>query len=53
MKGFMLVPFEDAELMVSQRYHEILVQIYSDDYMTPRKAVDEEFEIHDIVRNSL
>ena len=38
MSEYTQVPFEDTHLMVSARYHEILVNAYGPDYMTPRNT---------------
>lgn len=51
MSEYILVPFEDTELMVTKSYHEVLVSTYGDDYMTPKRFDDYEFEAHRIMRN--
>lgn len=49
MEKYILIKFEDTELMISANYHEILVSSYGNDYMTPKKVQGCE-EIHDIAR---
>ena len=47
MEAFEIVPFEGKiQVMISSRYHEILVSSYGTDYMTPRKIKQE--EIHEL-----
>ena len=50
MSEFILVPFEDTELMVTKSYHEVLISSYGEDYMTPKRFDNVEFESHDIAR---
>ena len=51
MEEFLYVPFQDTELMVSTRYHDILVSLYGEDYMTPKPPEDIEYEIHALYRD--
>lgn len=37
MTKFIMTPFEDTELMISENYDEILTLSFGKDYMTPRK----------------
>ena len=37
MQRYERMRFEDAELMVSSRWHEMLVSSYGEDYMTPKR----------------
>lgn len=37
MNSYHKVPFEHLELMVMDRYHEVLVSSYGKDYMTPKR----------------
>lgn len=46
MDSFSVVPFEDIEVMIASRYHEILTVSYGPDYMTPRQ--DKPAEMHAI-----
>lgn len=50
MDSYIEVPFEDTSLPVMQNYHEMLVQCYGENYMTPVKD-NRNAEVHDIVRN--
>ena len=50
MSEYILVPFENTELMVTKKYHELLVSTYGEDYMTPKRFDDIEFEAHQIIR---
>lgn len=42
MTEYMMVPFEDTELMISVNYDEILTQSYGKDYMTPKRKTNQE-----------
>ena len=46
MEDFILTEFCDTELMISAKYHDILVSSYGESYMTPRK--DKPDEMHAI-----
>lgn len=46
MSEYILVPFENTELMVSAFYHEILISSYGTDYMIPKKQ--KKVDIHGI-----
>lgn len=50
MSSYMTVPFEDIQAMVTKDYREILVPLYGEDYMTPRKYGENEQEAHEINR---
>ncbi len=52
MEDYIDVPFEDARLMVSKRYEDILVSSYGESYMQPPKAetIAEEARSHDSFR---
>lgn len=39
------MPFEDIEMPVPEGYHNVLVSLYGNDYMTPRKASSEHGEV--------
>ena len=41
MTKFVMIPFEDTELMVSVYYDEILTLSYGKDYMTPKKKINQ------------
>lgn len=51
MCTYVLVPFEDTELMISENYHEILISSYGEDYMVPKKMVENN-RIHDLAREN-
>lgn len=53
MKRYMLIPFENIKLMISRDYKDILVSIYGEDYLIPKKYAEDEFVAHDIVRRML
>ncbi len=53
MKRYMLTPFENIKLMISRDYKDILVSIYGEDYLLPKKYAEDEFAAHDIVRRML
>ena len=38
---YVMLPFEDTELSAFARWHEILVSIYDENYMTPKRYTDE------------
>lgn len=38
MEKYIRVPFESIELMVTERYHDVLVSSYGEDYMTPKRV---------------
>jgi phosphorylcholine metabolism protein LicD len=46
---FQDMPFRDTAFSVTACYHEVLVSIYGEDYMTPRKD-DRNSAVHNIVR---
>lgn len=50
LDSFQDVPFLNAMFSVTTHYHDVLVSIYGEDYMTPRKD-DRNSSVHDIVRN--
>lgn len=50
MQNYMMVPFEDTNLMISTDYDEILRSSYGNDYMTPKKQVNDE-ESHAVFRS--
>ncbi len=50
MEDYMLVPFENIELMVTKDYREILVPLYGEDYMTPKRYGENEVKAHEINR---
>ncbi len=50
MEKYMLVPFEDTELMITEDYHRILVVSYDEDYMTPKQTEGDEADIHNVTR---
>ena len=52
MKNYLIVPFENTELMISKNYDEILTQLYGRDYMVPKKASSNQTEVHNISRNN-
>ena len=37
MEDFMEISFENANLMITKRYHEVLVSSYGEDYMIPKE----------------
>lgn len=49
MEDYGLTSFEEAELMVSTCYHEILTSLYGEDYMIPKKYANQA-EFHDVAR---
>ena len=51
MTEYTQVPFEDTQLMVSARYHEILVNAYGPDYMTPKNSSAQQAAGHDAYRS--
>ena len=51
LDSFVYLPFRDAQLSVSAKYHEILVSIYGEDYMTPCRD-DRNSAVHDLVRET-
>lgn len=51
MDNYSLVPYENLELMITKRYHEVLVPLYGEDYMTPVKYEENETEAHEINRS--
>lgn len=50
LDSFQDMPFLNAAFSVTTHYHDVLVSIYGEDYMTPRKD-DRNSSVHDIVRN--
>lgn len=53
MKQYMLVPFENIKLMISRGYKDMLVSMYGEDYLIPKKYAEDEFAAHDIFRRIL
>lgn len=53
MSEFMLVPFEDTELMVTKNYHGVLVSSYGEDYMTPKKMDTQQMKAHAMMREGV
>lgn len=51
MSEYILVPFEDTELMVTKNYHEVLVSSYGADYMTPKRMESQQSKVHDVARS--
>lgn len=49
LKSFSYVPFLDTAFSVSSHYHEMLVSLYGEDYMTPAKD-DRNSRVHNLVR---
>lgn len=49
LDSFQDIPFLDATFSVTTHYHEVLVSIYGEDYMTPKKD-DRNSVVHDMVR---
>lgn len=50
IKDYVMVPFEDTELMVHAGYDEILRSSYGDDYMTPVRMSTNAANAHTIIR---
>lgn len=50
LDSFQDMPFGNATFSVTTHYHEVLVSIYGEDYMTPRKD-DRNSSVHNIVRS--
>ncbi len=46
MAEYTRVPFEDAELMVTKSWHEVLTSSYGADYMTPKRAASHDNPAH-------
>ncbi len=46
MERYVRVPFEDAELMVTARYDEVLRSSYGADYMTPKRIASHDNPAH-------
>lgn len=53
MDSYVLVPFEDTQLMACGAYAGVLTACYGESYMTPVKYPAREFMAHDIVRSIL
>lgn len=53
MDSYVLVPYEDTQLMVTAAYRFMLSTIYGSDYMTPKKYPDREFAAHSAMRDVL
>ena len=49
MEKYVDVPFATVSLSVIQRYHELLVSCYGENYMTPVKE-NRNHDVHEIVR---
>ena len=52
MRSYTDIKFEDAELMISQNYDEILTQLYGKDYMIPKRASSNQTEVHELSREN-
>ena len=50
MEEYIMVPFEDTELMITKDYHRILVVSYDENYMTPKEPSGGEGTVHNIAR---
>lgn len=50
MSEYILVPFEDTELMVTKNYHEVLVSTYDENYMTPQRMDAQHLKVHEVAR---
>lgn len=50
MSKYKTVQFEDAELMITENAHEILLSSYGKDYMTPKRFPEVESIAHQIMR---
>ena len=50
IKDYVMVPFENIELMVHAGYDEILRSSYGDDYMTPVRMSANAANAHTIIR---
>lgn len=50
MEHYRIVSFEDTELMISERYHDILELSYGSDYMIPRRFAENENAVHEMFR---
>ena len=46
MDDYERMPFEDTQLMVTARWHEVLVSSYGEDYMTPRRTASHDNPAH-------
>ncbi len=46
MSEYVRVPFEDTELMITKRWHEILVASYGENYMTPVRFASHDHAQH-------
>lgn len=51
MSEFILLPFEDTELMVTRNYHEVLISSYGEDYMKPLRY--DQTETHNLLHSLL
>ena len=49
MSAYEKLRFGDVEMPVTTHYHEMLVSIYGEDYMTPVKD-DRNGQVHDLIR---
>ncbi len=50
MDQFCMTAFEDTQLMISAKYQDILVSIYGEDYMIPKRYHTNE-EVHNVMRD--
>ena len=50
VRDYVMVPFEDTELMVHVGYDEILRSSYGDNYMTPMRMSEHEVNAHQFMR---
>ena len=53
MEKFIMLPFEDTELMVAEDYDTILTPDYGPDYMTPKRLEGDEASLHNEAREIL
>ena len=47
MAGYVYVPFEDTEMMVTTGWREMLVSSYGEDFMTPKRAASHKNKAHE------
>lgn len=50
LQEYMEIPFEDTKLLTFKNYHEILLALYGEDYMIPKKYPKTEFDSHELNR---
>lgn len=53
MKDYTIVPYENIELMITKKYHDVLVPLYGEDYMIPKRYGDNEVKAHEINRSMI